>query len=59
MNEARRKTYPMTVEAGQRVYESGRQRGLEQALEVVRRRHGNDYSAVDTIAELFKLKEAA
>ncbi len=57
MSEHRRKTDPMTVEAGQRVFEAGRQRGLELAELVLIKHFGNDYGGVAALAELRKLKE--
>lgn len=58
MNESRRKADLMTVAEGQRVHETGRQLGADQAIAVFWKYFSNDYTGVAAIRELRKLKEA-
>lgn len=55
----RSKKLSMTVAQGQYVYEAGRQLGIDQALTLVLKYFSNDYTGVEAIRELRKLKAAS
>lgn len=54
---SRKPKSPMSVKAGLKCVELGRQQGIVEALEVVLKYFQNDWTGVEAIRELKKLQE--